>query len=181
MQDATFARIDRTIWYEPETVDELWNWWAEHGSSASILSVDIETEAHKWISEIGIAVDETKCLHVPFLLRPTKNSPISPYWKTPAEEAQAWLFLKYVLEQTNNAEPTPMLGQNFLYDIQYLLRATPVPGGIRVRGFQHDTMLAHHALYPGMEKSLGFMASVRCNEPGWKDLRKKPIGDENDK
>ena len=211
MIDPAFSRIDRTIWYEPESVDELWNWWAEHGPSASILSVDIETEAHRWISEVGIAVDETKCLHVPILLKIRAGYPtlidgtaigldrkelinqasaripkgnkhqLIPYWKTPAEETQAWLFLKHVLEQTNVTNLTPMLGQNFLYDIQYFLRAAPVPGGIRVRGFQHDTMLAHHALYPGMEKSLGFMASVRCNEPGWKDLRKKPTGDENDK
>lgn len=211
MQDATFSRIDRTIWYEPETVQELWDWWAEHSPSASLLSVDIETEAHRWISEVGIAVDETKCLHVPILLkiragypmlidgtvtglerkelisRASANIPkgnkhqLISYWETTAEEVQVWNFLKFVLEQPGRLNPIPMLGQNFLYDIQYLLRAAPVPGGIRVRGFQHDTMLAHHALYPGMEKSLGFMASIYCNEPGWKDLRKKPTGDENDK
>lgn len=171
MESSIFDRRDRQISHSPESPTELWDWWNANKTS-QLLSVDIETEANRWVSEVGIAVSETKALHVPLLVRPVKGGPIYPYWKNPTDEARTWLFLKHVLEQPNQT-PITIVGQNFLYDIQYLLRVAPVPGGIRVRGFRHDTMLEHHALYPGLEKSLGFMASVYCNEPYWKDIRQK--------
>jgi hypothetical protein len=34
-------------------------------------------------------------------------------------------------------------------------------------------MLLHHALYPEMQKGLGFLGSIYSNEPAWKLLRGK--------
>lgn len=60
----------------------------------------------------------------------------------------------------------PKLGQNFLYDLQYLHRA-----GIRPRAFRHDTMIKHHSLHPELDKGLGFLATLYTDEAPWKVLR----------
>ncbi len=44
--------------------------------------------------------------------------------------------------------------------------------GIPVRNYTDDTMLMHHALQPESEKGLGFLGSVYCDEPAWKQMRK---------
>ena len=64
------------------------------------------------------------------------------------------------------ASENPKLWQNEAYDLQYLARM-----GFIVRNSQHDTMLLHHAHYPEMPKSLGFLGSIYCNETAWKELR----------
>jgi hypothetical protein len=35
-----------------------------------------------------------------------------------------------------------------------------------------DTMLAHHAMQPEMEKGLGFLASLYTDEASWKSMGK---------
>jgi hypothetical protein len=42
----------------------------------------------------------------------------------------------------------------------------------RVPGTVADTMIAHHAMYPEMAKSLGFLGSVYTDLPAWKPMRK---------
>jgi hypothetical protein len=34
-----------------------------------------------------------------------------------------------------------------------------------------DTMLLHHAMYPELPKSLGFLGSIYTNESAWKLMR----------
>ena len=34
-------------------------------------------------------------------------------------------------------------------------------------------MLVHHALYPELNKGLGFLGSIYMNEPAWKHLRRE--------
>jgi hypothetical protein len=51
--------------------------------------------------------------------------------------------------------------------MQWLWRA-----GCPVRNARDDTMLLHHALYPEMPKSLGFLGSIYTEEASWKLLRK---------
>lgn len=158
IESPDFIRKRREIWVEP-SVDDLWKWWEEHGKHSDLLSVDIETERHTQISEIGIASDSTHALHIPFIIDRVKN-----YWETPEEEVKAWDFVRHVM-----ASEVPKVGQNFMYDFQYLWEQAHIP----VRNFKHDTMLIHHALYPGMQKSLGFLGSIYTNEPAWKDLRRE--------
>jgi hypothetical protein len=45
--------------------------------------------------------------------------------------------------------------------------------GITVPFAQDDTMLAHHALQPEMEKGLGFLGSIYSDEASWKFMRKE--------
>lgn len=158
MKSPEFSRKRREIWVEPE-IEDLWRWWEEYGSKSDLLSIDIETERCKQISEIGIASDSTHALHIPFIVDRAKS-----YWKSADEEVAAWKFVRHVMESD-----IPKVGQNFLYDFQYLWKVTGIP----VRNFQHDTMLLHHALYPGMQKSLGFLGSVYTDEPAWKMLRRE--------
>jgi hypothetical protein len=43
---------------------------------------------------------------------------------------------------------------------------------LKVNNVLHDDMLLHHVLYPELNKGLGFLASVYCNEFAYKLLRK---------
>jgi DNA polymerase len=127
-----------------------------------LLSVDIETLKHKYISCIGFAPSKDGALVVPFISR---ARPGYHYWQDENDELEAWRFCKWILESK-----IKKIGQNFLYDWQYLYEA-----GIRVYNVTDDLMLEHHALWPELEKSLGFMGSVHTNEQAWKTLR--PRGD----
>lgn len=56
--------------------------------------------------------------------------------------------------------------QNGLFDIQFLLSQM----GIWVRGKIHDTMIAHHIMYPELRKGLAFLGSIYCGtQEYWKD------------
>ena len=94
---------------------------------------------------------------------------VKSYWPNAADEVRAWKFIRHVMNS-----PIPKLGQNFLYDMQYLWKVARIP----TRNFRHDTMLLHHALYPGMQKSLAFQGSIYTFEPAWKGLRRE--GDKED-
>lgn len=160
MDSPTFFHPKRTI-YIPESPDDILTWWQEHGASAPQLSVDIETEKLRWISEVGVASSTECALWVPFLLRDGPRYRL--YWPSAEQETTAWMALRRII-----CAGKPIVGQNFLYDTQYLLaklRLLP-------RRFAFDTMIAQHALYPGMEKDLGTLASLYCNELKWKDLRR---------
>ena len=61
-----------------------------------------------------------------------------------------------------------------MYDLSYIYDA-----GINVRGLIEDTMLMHHVLQPELPKSLGFLASIYCNNPAWKHMRTQKKKDVN--
>lgn len=188
------GRINRNISI-PENLADIKSWWNTHGLSAEWLSVDIETEGRNWISEVGIAVSPTEAIWIPFLFRvpfgklESLNKETGPartilleqlieeykhlakyelasFWESVEEEAEIWIFLKEILSSGKK-----IVGQNFMFDIQYFLLRSPVPGGILPRRFSWDTMIAAHATFPGQEKSLAFLASIHTNERIWKGLR----------
>jgi uracil-DNA glycosylase len=165
MESPTFTRLDRTI-YIPESPADITSWWLAH-RSAPQLSVDIETERSRWISEVGVAASTTSALWVPFLLRDGKQYRL--YWKSAEEETAAWMALRKILQSGK-----PIIGQNFLYDTQYLLAKM----NLLPRRFAFDTMIAQHAMFPGMDKDLNTLASIYCNEPFWKDLRRSGKSDD---
>lgn len=156
MQTPKFLRKKREIWVEPSITD-LWTWWEKHGQHSTLLSIDIETERFTQISEVGIASDSTHAIHIPFIVERTKS-----YWPTVKKEVQAWQFIRHVANS-----PIEKLGQNFMYDLQYFW----VKAGFPIHNFTQDTMLLHHALFPGMQKGLGFLASCYTDELSWKSLR----------
>lgn len=123
--------------------------------SAELLSVDIETAAGE-ITSIAFAPSPNWAICVPFVLDGRRS-----YWPTLEAEIEAWQWVKRICES-----PVPKLLQNGLYDAQWLW----VKRGIALRRYAHDTRLAHHALFPELPKSLGFMGSLWENEGAWKQL-----------
>lgn len=126
---------------------------------SALMAFDIETSC-KTITCISFSIDPAFALVIPFH-EPANLS--GNYWKTKAEEIETWKLVQLLLDTFN-----PKLGQNLLYDLQYLCRM-----GFTVRNVIEDTMLLHHALYPEMEKGLGFLGSLYTNESSWKLLRKR--------
>lgn len=162
-QSPVFSRLRRTIWTNP-SIEDLWLWWHLHGEHSSLLSIDIETVRQTFVSEVGIAASPSQALHIPFILEDKAVGKFSSFWPSEQEEVKAWMFVRHVCESQ-----IPKIGQNILYDVQYLLKVMRIP----LHFLQHDTMLQHHALFPGMEKGLGFLASIYCNEPQYKSLRRQ--------
>jgi uracil-DNA glycosylase len=119
------------------------------------LSVDIETLAGH-IACLGIAWSNTDALCIPLLCVERPDG----YWSDDEEAEIVWLLYR-LLTHPN----VLVVGQNFIYDAQYLLRYwhwTPR----RVR----DTMVAQHVCYPGSPKSLDHIASLYCDYyVYWKD------------
>jgi hypothetical protein len=90
------------------------------------------------------------------------------YW-TEEEEIEFWR-----LNQQLFGSSIPLVFQNGLYDLQYLLRAGLRPGCLA----GEDTMLLHHALFPELQKGLGFLGSIYTNEPAWKLMRRQKADSE---
>lgn len=155
-REAEFAevRIPARRVYVPETLLELTTMVNSLGP-AKILSVDIETVAGQ-ISCIGFSADPSEAWVVPFI---DYTKPGNSYWPSLEDELFALDCVRKLL-----SSPIPKVGQNFMYDMQYLWKKY----GLTVKNFVHDTMLLHHALQPECPKGLGFLGSVYTNEPAWK-------------
>lgn len=154
-------RPERKVFYDPEFSDlaiierEL--------MAAGVLAADIETK-QRLITCIGFAPDPYRAYVIPFF---DPRKPSGSYWPNVEQEREAWDMVERVL-----SSDIPKIFQNGLYDIQYLLRA-----GIRLRNCKEDTMILHHAMYPELQKSLGFMGSIYTNEASWKLFR--PRGEDS--
>jgi uracil-DNA glycosylase len=128
--------------------------------ASGLLMCDIETRAGT-ITCISFAGNPGFALVIPFA---DPGHPSGSYWPTPAAERNAWDLTRWLLE----SHAYRIGGQNFVYDLQYLTRM-----GIRPWRCEEDTMLLHHALYPEMQKGLGFLGSVYSSEPAWKLMRRQ--------
>lgn len=151
-------RPERFILVNP-TIDELETWRDEMlgiGRPAR-MAVDIETKG-RLITCIGFGYSRNHAVVVPFWSPYTID-----YWPTRELEVRARRVCADVLRSS-----IPKVTQNGLYDIQYLLNE-----GYPLCAFDHDTMLAHHAVLPEMQKGLGFLGSVYTNEAAWKLMRKQ--------
>lgn len=156
-----FSLPQRRLLLDP-VLDEVIEWTNKHiwwpwkaGRLKRPLALDIETKAET-ITMIGFAPSPEDAICIPFL--DPRKRPDMNYWSTFEEEWEAYQIVKKICESD-----IPKLGQNGLYDIQYLFRY-----GIRVRRYLEDTMLLHHSRYPELEKGLGFMGSVYTDEAPWK-------------
>ena len=124
--------------------------------SAKILSADIETGWGQ-ITCIGFAPTTEDAICIPFvdIRKPNKS-----YWKTAAEEVDAWNYVKALLESDISK-----LGQNYAaYDAFWLLAKK----GICTMNLLHDTRLLHHALYPELPKDLAFLGASYTQQGPWK-------------
>lgn len=156
-QNPSRGFVSREVWLEP-TLAGLTAFEDLYLKDAKLLSVDIETP-NDGIACIAIAPDPYHCIVVPF---EDERKPAHCYWATKAEEIQAWRWVKRVLEG-----PIAKLGQNFMFDWQWLYRA-----GVYTRAFEHDTMLLHHSLQPEEKKGLGVLASLYVREDAFKQMGK---------
>jgi uracil-DNA glycosylase len=116
------------------------------------------------ISMVGFARNPEDAMVIEFM---TRDKPNLTYWQDKTDEIAAWKLCQLGL----NA-PIPKIFQNGMYDINRLLYA-----GMKTYLPREDTMLQHHAHYPEMKKSLGFMASIYCNESSWKQMYGADQGD----
>lgn len=149
----------REIYIDP-TLEDLQEFFNAHLRNAERIAFDIETRGGM-ISCIGFAPTPHISIVVPFSDRRRANG---SYWETPAHERRAWDFVRCTLQL-----PCPKTTQNGLYDIIWLWKTM----GMFPAGFIDDTMIMHHAMYPEMEKSLGFLGSIYTNTPPWKLMRDK--------
>lgn len=154
---AELRRIPRELWIEP-TLNDIRAFIAKHLLGAERLAFDIET-SHGEITCIGFSPRPDLCLVIPFV---DVRKPGANYWPSLAEELEAWNLVQYILRL-----PARKLGQNTLYDIQWLWKRY----GIDVAKYTDDTMLLHHALQPESPKGLGYLGSIYSNEVAWKSDR----------
>lgn len=156
-------RPQRRVLVSP-TLAEIESWlkdWMAAG--CPLLACDTETEAGQ-IKCIGFAWSPDYAIVIPFL---DKAKPGWSYWDE-AEERAVWMIVKGVLEH----RACRLLGQNFVYDAQYLMPMTIRPK------MAEDTMLLHHALFPELQKGLGFLGSIYTNEASWKLMRRERVDTE---
>jgi uracil-DNA glycosylase family 4 len=112
------------------------------------LAVDIETRAGH-ISCLGIAWSKTKAICIPFM----DSSKPTGYWSE--QEEPTIVYALYKLLTHPNCH---IIGQNFNYDAQYIMRHWLfTPNLVR------DTLIAQHSLFGNMQKSLDFLSSMYCD------------------
>lgn len=131
------------------------------------ISCDIETRAGH-IACIGYATSRKEAICIPMMCVERKDG----YWD-PLQEEVLWGLMRQIHRHPN----ARVFGQNFLYDAQYFYRFLFLDVG-----WWFDTMVAHHCTFPGMQKSLDFLASMHCEHyVYWKDDGKewdKGLGEE---
>lgn len=147
-------RPRRFIHLEPSLAD-IADFYTRYIEPAEAVSADIETKQGT-ITEIGFAPSPDRALVIPFYDHDTNGN----YWPDLESEIEAWRWVARICEK-------PLIGQNFSYDIQYLWGKNHIP----TPQIADDTMILHHAMYPEMEKSLGFLGSIYTSEPSWKFMR----------
>ena len=123
------------------------------------LSVDVETRAG-YLACVGIAWSSTDAVCIPLMKRDNSEG----YWN-PNDEATISWRLYQILTHTN----AQVVGQNFIYDIQYFWRHL-----FFLPRLSRDTMLAQHTCFSTMPKSLDFLASMySAHYVYWKDEGKE--------
>lgn len=119
------------------------------------LALDIETRCGH-ISDFGIAWSKLDAICIPLM---TTVNPAG-YWSADEELEIIWRLYQICRHPNLTA-----VGQNFLYDAQYIDRWWMFPID---RPF--DTMIAQHSCFSNMQKSLDFLASMYCTYYRyWKD------------
>lgn len=142
------------------SLEDLERFYHEYILPSDCCAFDVET-ANRQVTCIGFAPSADRAIVIPFH-DPRNRS--GSYWPTSEDELAAWAWVQKFL-----SAPCRKVGQNGLYDIQYLWMAH----GITVANYTEDTMLLHHSLQPEAPKSLGFLGSVYTNEIAWKPNRPK--------
>lgn len=126
------------------TIEEL---LAKANASPFKLSVDIETRGGH-IACIGLAWSKLDAICIPFMDVAHREG----YWNE--DEEAALVFALRVLFAHPNCH---IVGQNFLYDAQYIYRWWHF-----IPNLKRDTMIAQHACFSTLPKGLDFLSSMYC-------------------
>lgn len=143
------------LWLAP-TFDDLEEFGRLHLAHAAEVATDVETRRGQ-IDCVSFAPRPDISICVPFWNRDGTN-----YWPTVEAEVAARRWVGSWLAKPDLVK----VMQNGLYDTQYFLRE-----GYVLQACTEDTMLAHHSLYSELRKGLGFLGSIYCQRPGWKNMR----------
>lgn len=154
-------RPKREIWIEP-TLTELREFFDKYLWDARQISLDIENPG-KLLHCIGLAPSPEIAICIPFV---DPRKPDQSYW-TYDEEVQVWQMLHKLLVKGTLSGKLRTIGQNLIYDVQHLAHH-----GLKLASIDDDTMLRHHAMYPELNKGLGFLGSIYTNELSWKQMAK---------
>jgi len=111
------------------------------------ISVDIETRAGH-MACIGLAWSATEAICIPLMCTERATG----YW-----DLQQELAIVQALQQLLCHENCHVIGQNFLYDAQYINRFW-----LFIPNVKRDTMLSQHTMFSNMPKGLDFLSSFFC-------------------
>jgi uracil-DNA glycosylase len=131
------------------------------------LTLDLETYAGK-IHLMGLSTPNSTRLIVPFM--DVRKGSTKPFY-SPYDWRRVYSSIRSLLTH----HKVRLLGQNLLYDAQYLHNEFAYVPRI---GF--DTMVAQHLLWPALRKGLDYMASIYCDSyTYWKEDRKTSLENED--
>lgn len=157
----------RKVFIEPTLEDLDW-FMVNYLQNAERISFDIETDPGAGvITCVGFAPSPKIAIVVP--LCKGKLAASGSYWPTLDMELSAIKWIHSALSL-----PASYCGQNGIYDMSWLWAKYKLP----VPRYRDDSMIMHHAIYPEVEKGLGFLGSVYTNEASWKLLNRSQKGDE---
>lgn len=143
-----------------DTVVRICTQFLERLNSGERLWFDLDLETiGGHISCLGFSWSRTEALCIPF----TVNGLHRNYWSSAEEEAIVVMNLYRLFTHPNAA----VRWQNGLFDAQYVFRHWHfIPRG------RQDTMISHHSMWAGMQKSLAFQAAMYCDYyQYWKEMR----------
>lgn len=157
-----YSRPDRHFEVRPTYSATLFRLDQIHASvlrGPTKLSLDVETRAG-YLACLGIAWTKDDATCIPFMTRTNASG----YWNLDQEAQISWKL--YQICTHPNAV---VVGQNFIYDIQYFWRHLFfLPNLVR------DTMLAQHTCFSTMPKGLDYLASMYASHyVYWKDEGKE--------
>lgn len=162
-QESTHSEIivpEREIWIDP-TVQDLAEFQRRYLEPAWAIAVDIETWKNAQVSHVGFSTADA-AISVPFI---DSRNPGLNYWPEFEDEVAAWYWVRDICSL-----PQPKVMQNGNFDLYWLWSM-----GIPVRHYKADDMILHHALYPEIQKDLGFLGSIYSNlRMEWKSLSRNP-------
>ena len=123
-----------------------------------LLAEDIETVKQTIITCLGLADSRNFAMSIPFVRR--TDGGLDSFFPLAQERT-----LFGLLRRVNSHPNIRIVGQNFIYDTQFI----QLELGVTPRCF-HDTMLAQNVVFPGTPKDLGYLSSLFCQYHWyWKD------------
>lgn len=163
-----WRRNPTPVYWSPPTLVQLRSrilgWLARADSGERVqIAEDIET-ARGLITCLGLSDGPNFAMSIPFIKRIPGEDCFSSWWTTDEESE-----IVYLLRKLNSHPNVLIIGQNFIYDTQYIQHWL----GVTPRLFW-DTMLCQNVIFPGTPKDLSYLSSLYCDYHWyWKEDHKE--------